>query len=106
MKTQVLKIQLNNDANSLSTYVLIGNDKHEFTFSRKFNTIANKQLQVINHDKSFGDIFKYNHHIINEVINIVRKFFQGENPTLPQYVGDFGTPEDALKLQKPFYKLP
>lgn len=106
MNTQVLKIEPNNDVNSLKVYVLIGDEKHEFTFSRKFDTIANKQLQLITHDKSFGDVFKYNHHIIDEVMNIVRKFFQGGNPNLPQDVGDFGTLEDALKQQKPFNKLP
>lgn len=106
MRTQILQIQPGNDVNSLKAYMLIGNEQYEFTFSRKFDTIANKQLQLINHDISFGEVFKYNHHIVDEVMNIVRKFFEGENPTLPQDVGDFGTLEDALKQQKPFNKLP
>ncbi len=104
--TQILRIQSTNDVNCLKIYMLIGNEQYEFTFSRQFDTIANKQLQVISHDKSFGDVFKYNHHIVDGVMNIVRKFFQGENPNLPQDVEDFGTLEDALKLQKPFNKLP
>lgn len=106
MNTQVLKIQPNNDVNSLKVYVLIDDEQHEFTFSRQFDTIANKQLQIITHDTSFGEIFRCNQHIVDEVMSIVRKFFQGENPTLPQDVGNFGTLEDALKLQKPFKKLP
>jgi hypothetical protein len=106
MRTQILKIQPGNDSNSLKVYVLIGDEQYEFTFSRNFDIIANKQLQLINHDISFGDIFRCNQHIVDEVMSIVRRFFQGENPSLPQDVGDFGTLEDALKLQKPFKKLP
>ncbi|MHC5732243.1 MAG: hypothetical protein ACYTXY_50945, partial [Nostoc sp.] len=51
---------------------------------------------------NFGDTFKYNQHIIGEVMSLVRKFFKGDELTLPQEIGDFGTPEEALALQKPF----
>ncbi|MBC1238206.1 helicase-related protein [Nostoc sp. 2RC] len=102
MKTQVLKIQPNTDTNLLKVCISIADKQHHFTFSRQFNQIANHQLQIINYDKNFGDTFKYNQHIIDEVISLVRKFFKGDDLTLPQEIGDFGTPEEALALQKPF----
>ena len=102
MKTQVLKIQQNADTNSLKVCMSIGDERHEFKFSRQFDQIANRQLHIINYDKNFGDTFKYNQHIIGEVMSLVRKFFQGNKPNLPQNVGDFGTLEEALALQKPF----
>ncbi|MHC5915686.1 MAG: helicase-related protein [Nostoc sp.] len=80
----------------------IGDEQHQFTFSRQFDQIANRQLQIINYDNNFGDTFKYNQHIIGEVMSLVRKFFKGDELTLPQEIGDFGTPEEALALQKPF----
>ena len=36
---------------------------------------------------------------------LVRKFFKGDELTLPQDIGDFGTPEQALALQKPFNRV-
>ncbi|MDZ8241588.1 MAG: helicase-related protein [Nostoc sp. ChiQUE01a] len=102
MKTQVLKIQPNTDTNFLNVCMSIGDEQHQFTFSRQFDQIANRQLQIINYDNNFGDTFKYNQHIIGEVMSLVRKFFKGDDLTLPQDIGDFGTPEEALALQKPF----
>ncbi|MHC5675643.1 helicase-related protein [Nostoc sp.] len=102
MKTQVLKIQPNTDTNFLKVCMSIGDEQHQFTFSRQFDQIANRQLQIINYDNNFGDTFKYNQHIIGEVMSLVRKFFKGDELTLPQEIGDFGTPEEALALQKPF----
>ncbi|MBC6456291.1 MAG: hypothetical protein GDA43_26610 [Hormoscilla sp. SP5CHS1] len=36
-------------------------------------------------------------------MKLVRQFYAGNRVKLPQDVGDFGTPEHALALQKPFY---
>lgn len=102
MKTQVLKIEPNTDTNFLKVCMSIGDKQQQFTFSRQFDQIANRQLQIINYDKNFGETFKYNQHIIGEVMSLVRKFFKGDNLALPQEIGDFGTPEEALALQKPF----
>lgn len=102
MKTQILNIKPNTDPNSLKVFMSIGNEQHQFTFLRQFDSFANHQLQIINYDNQFGDTFKFNQHIIGEVMSLVRKFFKGDTLTLPQDVGDFGTLEEALALQKPF----
>jgi hypothetical protein len=102
MKTQVLNIQPNTDTNSLKVFMSIGNEQHQFTFFRQFDSFANHQIQIINYDNQFGDTFKFNQHIIGEVISLVRSFFKGNKLFLPQDVGDFGTLEEALALQKPF----
>ncbi|MGL4622918.1 MAG: helicase-related protein [Chroococcidiopsis sp.] len=102
MKTQVLKVQPNSSANSLKVCMSIGDEQHHFTFSRQFDSFANRQLQIINYDNNFGETFKFNQHIIGEVMSLVRNFFKGVIAPLPQDVGDFGTLEEALALQKPF----
>ncbi len=68
MKTQVLKIQPNTDTNFLKVCMSIGDEQHQFTFSRQFDQIANRQLQIINYENNFGDTFKFNQHIIGEVM--------------------------------------
>ena len=105
MKTQVLNIQLNSEANSLKVCMSIGDKQDQFIFLRQFDQIANRQLQIINYDNHFGETFKFNQHIIEEVISLVRKFFKGDKLNLPQDVGDFGTKEEALISQKPFGQL-
>jgi hypothetical protein len=102
MKTQVLNIQPNADTNSLKVFMSVGDEQHQFTFSRHFDQIGNHQVKIITPDRQFGDTFKFNQHINNEVIKIVRQFFKGDKLILPHNVGDFGTPEKALALQKLF----
>lgn len=105
MKTQVLNIQLNSETNSLKVCMSIGDKQDRFIFLRQFDQIANRQLQIINYDNNFGETFKFNQHIIDEVISLVRKYFKGDKLNLPQDVGDFGTIDEALILQKPFNQL-
>ncbi|GAA6623179.1 hypothetical protein [Scytonema sp. NUACC26] len=102
MKTQVLNIQPNADTNSLKVFMSVGDEQHQFTFSRRFDQIGNHQVQIITPEHQFGDTFKFNQQITDEVMKIVRQFFKGDKLILPQDVGDFGTPEKALALQKPF----
>ncbi|MEQ9367627.1 MAG: helicase-related protein [Coleofasciculus chthonoplastes F3-SA18-01] len=105
MKTQVLNIQSIPDADSLKVWMSIGNKQQPFIFSRKFDQIANRQLQILTYESEFGETFKFNQHIVGEVMNLVRQFYQGNPVELPQEVGEFGTPEQALALQKPFNAL-
>jgi hypothetical protein len=102
MNTQILKIQLSSDTKSLIICMSIGKEQRQFTFSRSFDQVANQQLQIITYDSNFGETFKFNQHIIDEVMKLVRQFFNGDKLVLPQYVGDFGLEEEALALQKPF----
>lgn len=102
MNAKILTVKLAPDGDSLEVWMSIGEKQRQFTFSRKFDSFANRQLQIITYDREFGETFKFNQHIIGEVLNLVRQFYQGENLELPASVGDFGTPEEALALQKPF----
>jgi hypothetical protein len=104
MNAKILTVKLAPDGDSLEVWMSIGEKQHQFTFSRKFDSFANRQLQIITYDKEFGEIFKFNQHIIGEVLNLVRQFYKGDNLELPASVGDFGTPEEALALQKPFVR--
>ena len=104
MKTQVSNIQPLPNVDSLEIWMLIGDKQYQFTFSRKFNSFGKHQLQIITHDSNFGETFKFNQHIVAEVMNIVRQFYNGESVKLPTVVGNFGTSEQALALQKPFNK--
>jgi len=103
MITQVLNIQQGSNADFLTIMMSIENRQHQFTFARKYDPIANRQLQIITYDSDFGETFKFNQQIVAEVMNLVREFYAGNSVKLPQYVGYFGTREQALALQKPFY---
>ncbi|MDF5729029.1 MAG: hypothetical protein PUP92_13635 [Rhizonema sp. PD38] len=102
MKTQVSKIQFLHKNNFVDVWMLIGNTQFHFTFSLKVDQITNAHLQIITHQKSFGKIFRFNQHIVDEVMNLVWMFYQGASIKLPATVGDFGTPEHARKIQKLF----
>jgi hypothetical protein len=104
MKTQVLSIQHISEDDSLQVWMSIGDKQQKFTFSRDFDQIGKHQLQIITYGSDFGETFKFNQHIVGEVINLVKQCYQGNHIRLPQEVGDFGTPEAALALQKPFKK--
>ncbi len=104
MKTLVLNIQPLPNEDSLEVWMLIGDRQYQFTFSRKFDSFGKHKLQIITHDSNFGETFKFNQHIVGEVMNLVRRFYKGESVKLPTVVGDFGTSEQALALQKPFNK--
>ena len=45
-----------------------------------------------------------NYQIFCEITNLVKRVYQGEMFAFPLAVGDFGTAEEALTLQKPFNK--
>ncbi len=102
MKAHVLNIESVPNNDFLKVWMLIGDDQQEFTFSRKVDQIGNRQLQIISYEDDFGETFKFNQHIVAEVMNLVRHVYQGDRVNLPQEVGDFGTVEQALALQKPF----
>ncbi|GFE71887.1 hypothetical protein [Chroococcus sp. FPU101] len=101
MKTQVLDIQSNNNDDSLMVLMSIGEEQRSFIFSRFFDQLGEVKLQVIEHDQEFWETFKFNQQIASEVMSLVRQFYKGEKVQLPLYVGDFGTMEEALALQKP-----
>ena len=102
MKTRVSKIQFLPKKNFIEVWMLIGNRQFHFTFNLKVDQIANYHLQIITHQRSFGEIFRFNQHIVDEVMNLVWMFSQGESIKFPASVGDFGNPENALTFQKPF----
>ncbi|GAC1505140.1 MAG: hypothetical protein NVS2B14_17540 [Chamaesiphon sp.] len=64
--------------------------------------LANRQVQIITYEPKFGEIFLFNQQIVKEVINLVRQIYNGGVVELPIEVGDFGTPDEALSLQKSF----
>lgn len=103
MITQVSNIQQGNNADSLTVTMSIGDKDRQFTFTRKYDRIGDRTLQIITYDSDFGETFKFNQQIVAEVMKLVRQFYAGNRVKLPQDVGDFGTQEQALALQKPFY---
>ena len=102
MKTEILTIQPRENANILDVGMAIATEKRQFTFAVKFDNIANHKLQIITYDSEFGETFKFNQHIVAEVMNLVRQIVKGDRLDFPIYVGDFGTAEEAIALQKPF----
>ena len=102
MKTQVLTIQRKKDANTFDVWMAIATYKQQFIFTVKLDKIAGRQLQIITYDSEFGKTFKFNQHIIGEVLNLVRQIVGGSQLDFPVDVGDFGTAEEAIALQKSF----
>ena len=102
MKTQVLTIKPIPNSDSLDVVLLIGSQEQSFTFYRQFDQIGDKELQIITYAQKFGQIFQFNQHIVGEVINLVKKVYEGEKVKFPYQVGDFGTLQEARDTGKPF----
>ena len=102
MKTQIKTIEPISNSDSLNVVLLMDQKQHSFTFSRQFDQIGNKELQIITYDREFGETFKFNQHISGEVMNLVKRVYRGESVELPKEVGEFGTETEALASQKPF----
>lgn len=100
MKTQVLSIQPIANTDSLSVVMSIGDKQHSFTFSRLEELIGQIKIFVIEEDRYFAEVFQFNQQIAGSVMSLVRQFYKGDSVQLPLYVGDFGTMEEALALQK------
>ena len=101
MKTQVLSIQSIDNNDSLRVEMSVGGKLHSFVFSRSQELIGQTKISVINEDRDFAEVFQFNQHIAGEVMSLVRHAYKGEKVQLPLDVGDFGTMEEALALQKP-----
>lgn len=101
MKTQVLSIQPIAHTDSLRVLMSIGSSEHSFTFTRKEELIGQTKIFVIEEDRNFAEVFQFNQQIAGSVMSLVRQFYKGDSVQLPLDVGDFGTMEEALALQKP-----
>jgi hypothetical protein len=101
MKVKVLTFKPNCD-DSLEVFMSVGTEEYKFRFTRTFDTLAGKTITMINDEPRFWKVFKFNQHIVAEVIKIVRQIYRGENVDFPRNIGDFGTPKDAIALPKNF----
>jgi hypothetical protein len=101
MKNQVLSIQSIDNNDSLRVEMSVCGKLHSFVFSRSQELIGKTKMAVINEDGNFAEVFQFNQHIAGEVMSLVRQAYKGEKVQLPLDVGDFGTMEEALALQKP-----
>lgn len=104
MNVKILAIEPGKEADSLDVLMSIGEEQLCFRFVRRLDTIGAQKVQTVNHDDSFWEHFKLNQHIVFKVTRFVLRKYQGELLELPADVGDFGTPEEAIALQKPFQK--
>jgi mitochondrial fission protein ELM1 len=104
MNTTVLSIQPVEGTNDFIVLMSIGAEQEQFTF-----TIEKPKQQpfvVVGGDIRFGKSFRFNQHISIEVSKLVGEIYKGKHVEFPADVGDFGTPEEAIALQKPFQKPP
>ena len=69
MKTQVLTVKPIPNSDSLDVVLLMDSKQHCFTFSRQFDQIGEKNLQIITYEPAFGEMFQFNQHIVGEVMS-------------------------------------
>ncbi|MGL4500532.1 MAG: hypothetical protein ACRCU2_15805 [Planktothrix sp.] len=112
MKTQVLLIKkferldsAKDKLDGLKVVVLLGDSQKTFTFTVKKAKIGDRELSSFSEDEHFSKTFQFNDHIGIEITNLVKKVAQGETLNFPISVRDFGTPEEALAIQKPFERV-
>ncbi|MEG3438566.1 hypothetical protein V0288_15650 [Pannus brasiliensis CCIBt3594] len=89
-------------AGLLSVVIVIGEEPQTFTFSRHGQRIGEIEIFITNEDEDFARVFLFNQHIAGEVMKLVDRVYNGEEVKFPIELGDFGTKEEALALQKPF----
>lgn len=112
MKTQVLSItkiepidSAKDKLDGLEVVVLLADSQKTFTFTVKKAKIGDRELTSFSEDEQFSQTFQFNDHIGIEITNLVKKVAQGEIINFPISVSDFGTPEEALAIQKPFERV-
>lgn len=95
MEIHVLNIQPLPRRHSVEVWMLIGNRKCHFRFTRRVKQLANRQLEIISYENTFEEMFRFNPEIVNRVIDLVRKFDKGKQVKLPDVVGNFDNSRQA-----------
>lgn len=104
MNTTVLSIQPVEGTNDFIVLMSIDAAQEQFTFT--IDQPSQEPFVVVGGDIRFGKFFRFNQHIAIEVSKLVGEIYQGKPVEFPVDVGDFGTPEEAIALQKPLQKRP
>jgi hypothetical protein len=89
MNVQLLSIKSTTQPRLYLIEVLIAGLLHQFNVTVESCTVANQEIQVINGDDQFSNIFRFNQIIASEICQVVAKFHNHQTIDLPLEIGEF-----------------
>ncbi len=89
MKVQVLSLKAAQDLKTFDVAVLIGTELYEFQIAIDLDKIAGREIQIINGDENFSEIFRFNQRVANNICKLVSKVYNHQAFELPAEIGEF-----------------
>ena len=103
MKTTAIAIEPHPaDVTSFSVSVSIGTELHTFILNVQIVSVAGREVQAVSGNDAFEQTFAFNPHLSLAIGQLVSNVYNQETVELPVELGDFGTDEAAIAMQKPF----
>lgn len=96
MNAKLLSIEPTPKAGKFKLVVSIGDQCYEFAMTGEADKIADRQINVINGDKIFWDLFQFNQHLAQVLYKLTAKAYNGEKIELPQEIGEFYPDKPAV----------
>ncbi|MCT7981834.1 hypothetical protein NG796_00855 [Laspinema sp. A4] len=96
MNAKLLSIEPKPKPGKFKLVVSIGDNCHEFAMTGETDKIADRQINVINGDKIFWDLFQFNQHLAQVLYKLTAQAYNGEKIELPQEIGEFYPDKPAL----------
>lgn len=89
MKVQILTIKPTQISKIFDVIVLIGNQEYQFPITVEIDTIADREIQIINGNNIFSETFRFNQGIASNICKLVAKFYNSQSFELPLEIGEF-----------------
>ena len=89
MNVKVLSIELTEVTGTFKVVVSIGENCHGFTMTGETDKVGDRAIHLMNGDKKFWELFKFNQHLAQSLYNLTAKAYNGEAIALPQDIGQF-----------------
>lgn len=96
MNAKLLSIEPTPKPGNFKLVVSLGSQCHEFTMTGETDKIADREINVINGDKKFWDLFQFNQHLAQVLYKLTAKAYNGEKIELPQEIGEFYPDKPAV----------
>lgn len=89
MNAKVLSIELTEITGLFKVVVSIGENCHEFTMTAETDKMGDRNINLINGDEKFWELFRFNQHLAQSLYQLTAKTYNGEAIAFPQDIGQF-----------------
>jgi len=96
MNVDILSIKPDSETGKFNVILFIGQEQHNFTVTIETVTVADRDLDVINGDLSFSNLFKFSQDLECKVCKLVEQVHKKDSVELPVFIGEFYPAEVVL----------